>query len=215
MSQTITITLPGHLPVWQFAREFERLGEELREIEEALTGVWEIDWLVDRVDAEGSVVTVRAVGASDAAIEHVINTFQCRRSGGDESIARHSNQPASAWSAASLGSLIGDILPGAEPSDAAFVIRELAYRTEVRCSIAAGYAVDVSALEGRRVRVRGRVIYDRQSYQIVEVQDVDEVTVIEPVADRMAIWTAVRGILDPDPDTPLPEETIRRTRDEW
>jgi hypothetical protein len=106
-------------------------------------------------------------------------------------------------------------LPATEAGGAAFTIREMAYQTPVRCFLAPGYVVDGAALEGRRVRVYGRVVHDRQSDQIVAIRDVEEVKIIEPVADRMAIWSAVRGILNPDLDAPPPEETIRRMRDEW
>jgi hypothetical protein len=235
MSQTLTFTLPTHLPIRQYAHEFEQVSEELLAIELELTGAREIDWIVDRVDAEGASVTLRAVGGTDATIRRVIGAYQLRLlhlgtsdhgdihaaptdvANGEHLQAQHSgeNKGVSHPRFVSLGSLVGDVQPIEARGDASFVIREHVYRTLVHCYLADDAVVDVVAVAGKRVRVRGRVFYDHNHPHAAEVRDIHEVAVVDAVADRKAVWDAVRGILQPQSDAPRPEETIRRIRDEW
>jgi hypothetical protein len=85
--------------------------------------------------------------------------------------------------------------------------------TAVVCSLAAERAHIVDNAWGRRVSVEGWIERNRETGLPVSVDDVVRIVPV-PDGGPGAALRAAGGIAPAPPDAPLPEESIRKLRDE-
>jgi hypothetical protein len=94
-----------------------------------------------------------------------------------------------------------------------FVLHGPRWIGDVLCTLAPGRQDLLADAWGRRAYVVGRIVRERGTNRPLAIDDVTEITLL-PDAEPGALLRAAEGIAPAPPGSPLPEERIRRMRDE-
>lgn len=113
---------------------------------------------------------------------------------------------------ASWGSVRGKVQTISERNALSFTLYDSLFDLAVRCTVAADRRELLRDIWGKEVEVTGRVRRDPHTGRPEAISDVTEIEVIE--LDAPSGYRRARGILTSVADLPLPEERIRRLRDE-
>ena len=111
------------------------------------------------------------------------------------------------------GAVEGRVQTIASPDPLRFVLHEAIEGREVACSLAPDRKHLIQLAWGRRALVEGWVSRDRETGRPVRIENVSGITLLDDV-EPGSLLRAARGIAPAAPGAPLPEETIRRLRDE-
>lgn len=113
----------------------------------------------------------------------------------------------------SYGSVRGRLLSVGTRGAPVAIVEDHLSQLPVVCFLREGDAAELSDdVVGRNVIIEGTVSRDPDTWRMVSVHAVRSVTVLPPPDPH--IWRKTRGILKPPADGSLPEERIRRMRDD-